>query len=65
MDYFGSVSICDDGISFNNMIYDKANVVIDELICDIDGYEMIKPCKYGNIDGVEIHNRYWKRIGDK
>lgn len=31
MDYFGSVSICDDGISFNNMIYDKANVVIDDI----------------------------------
>jgi len=31
MDYFGSASICDDGISFNNMIYDKANVVIDDI----------------------------------
>jgi len=36
--------------------------VIDELICDIDGYEMIKPCKYGDIDGEEIHNKYWKKI---
>lgn len=39
--------------------------VTDELISDVDGYEMIKPCKYGNIDGVEIHNRYWKTIGDQ
>ena len=34
--------------------------VIDELISDITGYKMIKPCKWGNIDGEEIHKKYWK-----
>lgn len=34
--------------------------VIDELIVDIEGYKMIKPCKWGNIDGEEIHKKYWK-----
>lgn len=33
--------------------------VIDELISDIDGYRMIKPCKWGNIDGQTIHDKYW------
>lgn len=36
--------------------------VIDELICDINGYKMIKPCKWGNVDGEEIHKKYWKVI---
>lgn len=34
--------------------------VIDELISDINGYKMIKPCKWGNIDGEKIHDKYWK-----
>ena len=33
--------------------------IIDELIVDVEGYKMIKPCKYGNIDGEEIHKKYW------
>jgi len=33
--------------------------IIDELISDIDGYKMIKPCKWGNIDGQIIHDKYW------
>lgn len=36
--------------------------LIDELICDVDCYEMIKPCKWGNVDGTAIHNKYWKTI---
>lgn len=36
--------------------------VIDELICDVEGYMMIKPCKWGNIDGEEIHKKYWKSV---
>lgn len=36
--------------------------IIDELICDIDGYELVKPCKWGNVDGVAIHNKYWKTL---
>ena len=36
--------------------------VIEELIVDLDGYEMIKPGPFGSIDGVAIHNKYWKKI---
>lgn len=34
--------------------------IIDELIVMIDGYKLIKPCKWGNVDGEEIHKKYWK-----
>lgn len=34
----------------------------DELVSDIDGYKMIKPCKWGNWDGVKIHEKYWKSL---
>lgn len=34
--------------------------VIDELIVGIEGYKLIKPCKWGNINGEEIHKKYWK-----
>ena len=36
--------------------------VIDELICDTEGYQMIKQCKYGDIDGKTIHDKYWITI---
>ena len=36
--------------------------IIDELIVMVDGYQMIKPCKYGNINGEEIHKKYWVSI---
>lgn len=36
--------------------------LIDELICDVDCYKMIVPCKYGTVDGTAIHNKYWKTI---
>lgn len=36
--------------------------IVDELICDIGGYKMIKPCKWGNVDGVVIHNKYWTKL---
>lgn len=35
---------------------------IDELISDVDCYELIKPCKWGDIDGEEIHRRHWKTL---
>ena len=35
---------------------------VDELICDTDCYMYIKPCKYGDLDGNKIHNKYWKCI---
>lgn len=36
--------------------------VIEELIVDLVGYEMIKPGPFGNVDGVAIHNKYWKKV---
>lgn len=36
--------------------------VVDELIVCADCYEMIKPCKWGNIDGEAIHKKYWKPL---
>lgn len=38
--------------------------IVDELICDTEGYKMIKPCKWGDIDGTAIHNKYWKPLSD-
>lgn len=38
--------------------------VIDELVMDAEGYKMIKPCKWGDIDGQVIHNKYWKTLSD-
>lgn len=38
--------------------------VVDELIVDAEGYKMIKPCKWGDVDGAEIHNRYWKPLSE-
>lgn len=53
---------------YQSSIYNKAfqlackkwPMVTEELIVDIDGYKMVKPCKWGNIDGEKIHNKYWK-----
>lgn len=36
--------------------------ITDELISDTDCYMYIKPCEYGDIDGEEIWNKYWKCI---
>lgn len=38
--------------------------LVDELVSDVDCYEMIVPCKYGNVDGAKIHSKYWKTITD-
>lgn len=34
----------------------------DELLSDICFYKFIKPCKWGNVDGEEIHKKYWRVI---
>lgn len=34
--------------------------IIDELVSDLDGYQMVKPGIFGNICGATIHNKYWK-----
>lgn len=36
--------------------------VVDELIVDVDCYELIKPCKWGDVDGEVIHKKYWKKL---
>ena len=33
--------------------------VIDELVSEVDCYQCIKPCKWGDVDGEAIHNKYW------
>lgn len=38
--------------------------VIDELVMDAEGYKMIKPCKWGDVDGEAIHNKHWKVLTD-
>ena len=43
----------------------KWSHLIDELIVDVDGWEWIKPCKWGNIDGKKIHDKYWKSVEPK
>lgn len=39
--------------------------VVGELLMDVDFYKVIKPCKWGNIDGQKIHDKYWKTISKK
>ena len=36
--------------------------LIDELVSHVDCWEFIKPCKWGDVDGTAIHNKYWERI---
>ena len=39
--------------------------IVDELILDAEGYKMIKPCKWGDVNGEKIHNKYWKTLSDE
>lgn len=58
------------GWKYQSMIYNytiqkacrKYPHMVDELVSCLDGYEMIKPGIFGNVDGKEIHNKYWKRV---
>lgn len=36
--------------------------IVDELVADLEGYEMVKPGIFGPIDGKAIHNKYWKSV---
>ena len=38
--------------------------IIDEIVADLDGYELVKPGIFGKIDGVKIHKKYWKTVGE-
>lgn len=34
--------------------------IIDELVVDTMCYRVIRPCKWGDVDGEKIHKKYWK-----
>lgn len=36
--------------------------VNDELLIDVGFYKLIKPCKWGRVDGEKIHTKYWKSL---
>lgn len=36
--------------------------IVDEIVADLDGYELVKPSIFGKIDGKKIHNKYWTTI---
>ena len=39
--------------------------LVDELVRDLDQYEMVKPGIFGKIDGTVIHNKYWTTLEEK
>jgi len=61
------------GIEYQSFIYNyaiqkmckKYPHLVDELVSDLDGYKMVKPGIFGNIDGEKIHKKYWKIIDMK
>lgn len=36
--------------------------IVDEIVADLDKYELVKPGIFGKIDGVKIHNKYWTKL---
>jgi hypothetical protein len=36
--------------------------VIDEMVMDLNGYKMIKPSIFGDVDGEKIHKKYWRTL---
>lgn len=44
------------------LICKKYPNVVDEMISDINGYKIIKPCMFGDLDGEVIHKKYWRVI---
>lgn len=39
--------------------------IIDELVSDLDSYELVKPGIFGKVDGTIINKKYWKRYGEE
>lgn len=37
--------------------------IVDELVSDLDWYQAVKPGIFGKVDGTEIHNRHWIKVG--
>jgi hypothetical protein len=38
--------------------------IVDELVADLDGYEMVKPGIFGKVDGTVINKKYWRTMGE-
>ena len=38
--------------------------IVDEIVSDLDDYELVKPSVFGKIDGKTIHDKYWKQNKD-
>jgi len=36
--------------------------IVDELVADLEGYELVKPGLFGKIDGTIIHKKYWRTV---
>lgn len=36
--------------------------IVDEIVADLDGYELVRPGIFGNIDGKKIHDKYWVTV---
>jgi hypothetical protein len=39
--------------------------IIDELVADLDGYELVKPGIFGPVSGEEINKKYWVRYDNE
>lgn len=39
--------------------------LIDELVSDLDHYELVKPGIFGDVCGTTIHKKYWKTYGEE
>lgn len=39
--------------------------ITDEIVADLDGYELVKPGIFGPVCGTTIHKKYWKTYNDK
>jgi hypothetical protein len=38
--------------------------ITDELVADLDGYELVRPGIFGPVCGTTIHKKYWKTYND-
>lgn len=36
--------------------------IINEIVSNLDGYRMVKPGLFGNVDGTAIHSRFWRIV---
>ena len=38
--------------------------IVDELCMDLQYPELVKPGWFGEVDGIEIHDKHWNTVGD-